>query len=156
MSIIQQTSNLSLSENWRTINIDALDPESSQNFPLFTLSPPSYPQTTLDEIRQIGQQVRQLLRGGDAEGALRGVLECVPYGADEVGKEEYARTVQEVLLGIRGNDIPAVLRGIYKGENGGESLDVLMKYLFVSLFTFFLSFFSTFHHGLRLQFGMDE
>ena len=80
----------------------------------------------------------------------------MPYGADEVGTEEYARTVQEVLLGIRGNDIPAVLRGIYKGENGGESLDVLMKYLFVSLFTFFLSFFSTFHHGLRLQFGMDE
>lgn len=30
----------------------------------------------------MGQQVKQLLRGGDAEGALRGALESAPYGGD--------------------------------------------------------------------------
>lgn len=32
-------------------------------------------------MKQTGQQVRQLLRGGDAEGALRGACESAPWGA---------------------------------------------------------------------------
>jgi actin related protein 2/3 complex subunit 5 len=82
MSIIQQHTSASLSENWRTINIDALDPESSINFDVSTLVP-ALPDVSEAEVRSIASQVRQLLRGGDSEGALRGALESAPVGARE-------------------------------------------------------------------------
>lgn len=71
--------------NWRTINIDALDPESSYNFDLSTLTPAVQPVSTSD-VQTLTGQIRQLLRGGNAEGALKGALENAPYGADEQGK----------------------------------------------------------------------
>lgn len=71
--------------NWRTINIDALDPESSYNFDLSTLTPAVQPVSTAD-VQTLAGQVRQLLRGGNPEGALRGALENPPYGADDQGK----------------------------------------------------------------------
>lgn len=71
--------------NWRTINIDALDPESAYNFDLTTLTPAVQPVSTSD-VHTLAGQIRQLSRGGDNEGALRGALENAPYGADEQGK----------------------------------------------------------------------
>lgn len=71
--------------NWRTINIDALDPDSAANFDLSTLTPALAPVSTSD-VQSLAGQIRQLLRGGDSEGALRGALENAPYGADERGK----------------------------------------------------------------------
>ena len=71
--------------NWRTINIDALDPESSYNFDLTTLTPAIIPVSTAD-VQTLSGQIKQLVRGGDHEGALRGALENAPYGADEQGK----------------------------------------------------------------------
>ena len=71
--------------NWRTINIDALDPESASNFDIASLTPGLLPVSTA-EIQQLGGQIRQLLRGGDAEGALRGALESIPYGSDVQAK----------------------------------------------------------------------
>lgn len=71
--------------NWRTINIDALDPDSAANFDLSSLTPAIQPVSTAD-VQTLAGQVKQLLRGGDQEGALRGALENAPYGADERGK----------------------------------------------------------------------
>ena len=71
--------------NWRTINIDALDPESAYNFDNASLTPGLVPVSS-GEVQSLGQQIRQLLRGGDAEGALRGALETAPYGGDGEGK----------------------------------------------------------------------
>jgi actin related protein 2/3 complex, subunit 5 len=71
--------------NWRTYNVDALDPESSANFDLSTLVPPVAPVST-QEVQSLSTQIRQLMRGGDNEGALRGALENAPYGADDRGK----------------------------------------------------------------------
>lgn len=71
--------------NWRTINIDALDPESAFNFDLTTLTPAVQPVSTAD-VQTLSGQIRQLVRGGNAEGALKGALENAPYGADEGGK----------------------------------------------------------------------
>lgn len=89
MSIIQQHTTSSLTDNWRTINIDALDPESSQNFDISTLLP-ALPDVSEAEIRQIAGQVRQLLRAGDSEGALRGACEGAPVGAtDETVKVSF-------------------------------------------------------------------
>lgn len=105
MSIIQQVTTASLTDNWRTINIDALDPESSSNFDTSTLHPAFTPVSD-NEVRTLGQQVRQLLRGGDAEGALRGALEMAPYGGNDAVKVilssrlwEYAEQILEVGIG---------------------------------------------------------
>jgi actin related protein 2/3 complex subunit 5 len=85
MSIIQSHTTASLSDNWRTINIDALDPESSQNFDITTLHS-ALPEVSEAEVRQLAGQVRQLLRGGDAEGALRGACESAPVGGPDAVK----------------------------------------------------------------------
>lgn len=129
MSIIQQVTTASLSDNWRTINIDLLDPESSSNFDTTTLHPAFAP-VSENEVRSLGQQVRQLLRGGDAEGALRGALESAPYGGDAGVKELHLQTVTEVLQSIKTSEMTPMLQRIFSTEGGSEALDVLMKYLY--------------------------
>lgn len=71
--------------NYRTINIDLLDPDSPANFDLSTLTPSVLPISTQDVQNNVNQ-IRQMLRGGDSEGALRAALEAAPYGADMKGK----------------------------------------------------------------------
>ncbi len=85
MSIIQQHTSASLSDAWRTINIDALTEDSSFNFDTSTLHPPQ-PEITEADVRGLSGQVRQLLRGGDAEGALRGCLETPVYNGTDAAK----------------------------------------------------------------------
>lgn len=85
MSIVQQHTAASLSDAWRTINIDALQEDSSLNFDTTTLHPP-LPEISETEVRQLAGQVRQLLRGGDSEGALRGCLEMPVYNGTDSAK----------------------------------------------------------------------
>lgn len=149
MSIIQQHTSATLGDAWRTINIDALDPDSSQNFDTTTLHPP-LPEVSDADVRQLNAQVRQLLRGGDAEGALRGCLEAPVYNAEDAVKEAHGQTVTEVLQSIKASDMTPMLQRIYQSDGGNELLDVLMKYLYVfmlcrplfSLSLFSLSLFS--------------
>ncbi|KAL1592483.1 hypothetical protein SLS59_009716 [Nothophoma quercina] len=115
--------------NWRTINIDALDPDSPANFDLSSLTPAVEPISTAD-VQNTAQQIRQLLRGGDNEGALQGALESAPYGADDKGKEVYLAIVLEVLQSIRQAEIAQLLSRIYSAPGGTEALDVLMKYIY--------------------------
>ncbi|KAL7624252.1 hypothetical protein AAE478_005812 [Parahypoxylon ruwenzoriense] len=129
MSIIQQHTSASLSDAWRTINIDALDPDSSQNFDTSTLHPP-LPEVGEADVRQLNAQVRQLLRGGDAEGALRGCLESPVYNASDAAKDQHMQTVVEVLQSIKASEMTPMLQRIYGSEGGSELLDVLMKYLY--------------------------
>lgn len=82
--------------NWRTINIDALDPESSYNFDLTSLTPAVQPISTAD-VQTLAGQIRQLLRGGNAEGALIGALENPPYGADEAGKVRRQQSLENPM-----------------------------------------------------------
>ncbi|KAI0873651.1 actin-related protein 2/3 complex subunit 5 [Hypoxylon argillaceum] len=129
MSIIQQHTASSLSDAWRTINIDALDPDSSQNFDTSTLHPP-LPEASEADVRALNGQVRQLLRGGDAEGALRGCLETPVYNGSEVAKDAHLQTVIEVLQSIKASEMTPMLQRIYDSESGSELVDVLMKYLY--------------------------
>ncbi|KAF2665037.1 Arp2/3 complex 16 kDa subunit ARPC5 [Microthyrium microscopicum] len=114
--------------NWRTINIDALDPDSPYNFDLSTLTPSVLPIAS-SEVQSTANQIRQLLRGGDGEGALRGALDTAPYGADERGKEIHLAAVIEILQSIRQSEMTPILNRIYGSEGGSEALDVLMKYI---------------------------
>jgi actin related protein 2/3 complex subunit 5 len=115
--------------NWRTINIDALDPDSPANFDLTSLTPAVTPISTAD-VQSLAGQIRQLLRGGDNEGALQGALENAPYGADDKGKEIHLATVIEILQSIRQSEMSPILGRIYSAPGGTEALDVLMKYIY--------------------------
>lgn len=117
--------------NYRTLNIDAYDPESPLNFPLTTLLPSSLPApSSASEAASVGQQIRQLLRSGDAEGALHGVLDTAPLGGDEGAKQVHLSTVVEVLQGIRQSEVARILAGLVQGEGGMARADCLMKYLY--------------------------
>ncbi|EON96262.1 putative arp2 3 complex subunit protein [Phaeoacremonium minimum UCRPA7] len=131
MSIIQQHTSASLSDAWRTINIDALQEDSSLNFDTSTLHPP-LPEVSESEVRQLSGQVRQLLRGGDSEGALRGCLEMPVYNGSDMVKDAHLQTVVEVLQSIKASEMTPMLQRIYGSPGGSELLDVLMKYLYVS------------------------
>lgn len=71
--------------NYRTINVDALDSEAPVNFDLSALRPAVVPVDS-SSVQHLAGQIRQLLRAGDTEGALRSALEQPPYGADDKGK----------------------------------------------------------------------
>ncbi|KAH7635780.1 actin-related protein 2/3 complex subunit 5 [Sordaria sp. MPI-SDFR-AT-0083] len=129
MSIIQQHTQATLSDAWRTINIDALTEDSSVNFDVSTLHPP-LPEISEADARAINGQVRQLLRGGDAEGALRGCLEMPVYNGSEAAKETHLHTVIEVLQSIKASEMTPMLQRIFAQQGGSECLDVLMKYLY--------------------------
>lgn len=85
MSVIREVTSASLTDAWRTINIDALQEDSSVNFDTSTLHPP-LPEAGEADVRALAGQVRQLLRGGDSEGALRGCLEFPVYNGAETAK----------------------------------------------------------------------
>ncbi|KAL3960007.1 hypothetical protein ACCO45_005124 [Purpureocillium lilacinum] len=91
---------------------------------------PPQPEISEAEVRQLAGQVRQLLRGGDAEGALRGCLETPVYNGTDGAKEAHLQTIIEVLQSIKASDMSPLLRGIYESPGGSESLDVLMKYIY--------------------------
>ncbi|KAF7536379.1 hypothetical protein G7Z17_g13053 [Cylindrodendrum hubeiense] len=129
MSIIQQHTSATLSDAWRTINIDALTEDSSLNFDTSTLHPPQ-PEISEAEVRQLAGQVRQLLRGGDPEGALRGCLETPVYNGEDAAKDAHMQTIIEVLQSIKASDMSPLLKSIYGTEGGSECLDVLMKYIY--------------------------
>ncbi|OAL29208.1 hypothetical protein AYO20_09261 [Fonsecaea nubica] len=117
--------------NWRTINVDAYDPDSALNFPLSTLLPSNLPApSTSSESAQLGQQVRQLLRAGDSLGALQSALETAPLAGDEGAKQVHLTTVLEVLQGIRQSDVSRILTEMLKQPGGAALGDTLMKYIY--------------------------
>ena len=118
--------------NYRTINVDVLDPESSVNFPMETLLPATLPPpSNSGDAANVANQVRQTLRGGDPENALKFVLDSAPLGGDDRAKEVHLAAVIDVLQGIRQGDMTRVLESVCAGEGGSERADCLMKYLYV-------------------------
>ncbi|THC95737.1 hypothetical protein EYZ11_004776 [Aspergillus tanneri] len=85
---------------------------------------------TSSDAAGVASQVRQLLRSGDSEGALRYVLDTAPLGGDDRAKEVHLATVVDVLQGIRQGEMTRVLEGVCAGDGGSERADCLMKYLY--------------------------
>ncbi|RDW86357.1 actin-related protein 2/3 complex subunit 5 family protein [Aspergillus mulundensis] len=117
--------------NYRTINIDALDPDSPQNFPIESLLPSTLPPSQgPSDAANTATQVRQLLRSGDPAAALIHVLDTAPLGGDEGAKQVHLATVIDVLQGIRQSEMGRVLAAVLEGQGGVERGDCLMKYLY--------------------------
>lgn len=98
MSVIREVNSASLTDAWRTIDIDALQEDSPANFDTSTLHPP-LPEIGEADVRALAGQIRQLLRGGDSEGALRGCLEMPVYNGADLAK---VRNGEEKGIGTRG------------------------------------------------------
>ena len=86
---------MAVNQNWRLIDVDALDPELQ--YPAELLSPPFEPVAT-STIQQGNQQCRGLLQRGENTEALRIALENVPYGGDETGKVFEAIAMSSLLV----------------------------------------------------------
>ena len=140
MSIIREHTQATLSDAWRTIDIDALEEDSPANFDTGTLSAAHQAEISEADVRQLTTQVRQLLRGGDAEGALRGCLETPVYRGTDLARDAALQTVVEVLQSIKASEMTPLLQRVYAAPGGSECLDVLMKYLWVCSSSSFLSF----------------
>jgi actin related protein 2/3 complex, subunit 5 len=117
--------------NYRTVNVDAYDPDSSLNFPISSVLPSSLPApSTSSEAASLASQIRQLLRAGDSLGALQSALETAPLAGDESAKQVHLTTVLEVLQGIRQSDVSRILNEMLKQQGGNALGDTLMKYLY--------------------------
>ncbi|UKZ56373.1 hypothetical protein TrVGV298_010209 [Trichoderma virens] len=110
MSIIQQHTAASLSDAWRTVNIDILTEDSSVNFDTSTLHPPQ-PEIAEADVRTLATQTPV-------------------YNGTDAAKEAHLQTIIEVLQSIKASDMTPLLKGIYAAPGGSELLDVLMKYIY--------------------------
>jgi len=74
---------MAATQNWRLLDVDALDPELA--YPEEYLKP-QYEPVSSSTIQQLNSQCRGLLQKGDNGEALKIALENAPYGGDEAGK----------------------------------------------------------------------
>lgn len=116
-----------VSEDWRSIDIDALEPDA--HLTKEDLLPTDIPPTTNEQVQQVANQIRSNLSSGQFQQALSLALDNVPYVADLSTKELHSKTVFEVLCSIRNNNNLNDLTGFVKSLSS-EQQDVLVKYLY--------------------------
>ncbi|KAI5958887.1 ARC15 [Candida theae] len=118
------------SEDWRKIDIDALEPEYHLSAAELV---PDLPQISQSQISSVAQQVRSQLSSGQFQQALELALDNVPYIADSPQtKELHAKTVFEILCSIKNNNNISELGKFVKNLNQ-EQQDTLVKYLYKSM-----------------------
>ncbi|KAI5954237.1 ARC15 [Candida jiufengensis] len=121
------------SEDWRKIDIDALEPEN--HLTKEELIPPNLPQYTTNQIQEIGQSIRSQLSQGKFQQALVTGLDNIPFASSPQEKEIHQRTIFEVLCSIKNNsNSPNDINNIIKGLNQ-EQQDNLIKYLYTNMST---------------------
>lgn len=118
-------------EDWRRIDIDALEPE---NHLLKEELIPDLPPTSHQEVVNTSQQARTLLSLGRFQEALTLVLDNPPYVADEESKKLHSETVCEVLLSIKNNHNTNDLSTFVKQLDTSQQ-DTLVKYLYKNMGT---------------------
>ncbi|EMG50096.1 Actin-related protein 2/3 complex subunit 5 [Candida maltosa Xu316] len=118
------------SEDWRKIDIDALEPEN--HLTKEELLPSDLPFVSYDTIQSVAGQIRSNLSSGQFQQALVLGLDNVPYSADEKTKELHSQTIFEVLCSIRNNNNLNDLSKFIKSLNS-EQQDVLIKYLYKNM-----------------------
>ncbi|MDC6271189.1 actin-related protein 2/3 complex subunit 5 family protein [Acetobacter pasteurianus] len=120
-------------EDWRRIDIDALEPEN--HLTLADLSPDSASSTkfTSSQVQSLAQQIRSQLSSGQFQQALQTALDNPPYVADSAAtKQLHAKTVFETLCSIKNNNSSQDISSFVKLLNQ-EQQDVLIKYLYRSM-----------------------
>ncbi|KAH3675800.1 hypothetical protein WICPIJ_009253 [Wickerhamomyces pijperi] len=109
-------------EDWRRIDIDALDPEN--NLTLEDLIPEVEP-VSQAELQQRVTNLRTLMSKGASKDAISLITEQPPYGADAEGKEQYLNTVIDVLTSTKQTEITQIVESLSL-----EQQNVLFKFLY--------------------------
>ncbi|CUM65389.1 uncharacterized protein PRCAT00003025001 [Priceomyces carsonii] len=118
-------------EDWRRIDIDALEPETHMSKEELI---PDLPTTLHEEIVTISKQVRSSLSLGQFLEALKLVLDNPPYVASESTKTLHTETVFEVLCSIKNNHGSNDFSGFVKQLDSTEQ-ENLIKYLYKNMNT---------------------
>ncbi|OBA19233.1 Arp2/3 complex 16 kDa subunit ARPC5 [Metschnikowia bicuspidata var. bicuspidata NRRL YB-4993] len=113
-------------EDWRRIDIDALEPENHLSKQDLV---PDLPPVTPSEIAAIAQQVKQALSLGQFLQALQAVLETPPYVSDEKTKNVHTETVFEVLVSIKNNHNTHEFSS-FVSQLSSDQQDTLVKYIY--------------------------
>lgn len=111
-------------EDWRRIDIDALDPESGR-LTAQDLIPPYLQQTDPQSVQQQISQLKAFATSGDIASAIQMATSNPPYGADDSTKALYSRAVLETLTQVRQADIANIVKQLQPQQQ-----DALIKYLY--------------------------
>ncbi|PVH13928.1 uncharacterized protein CXQ87_002047 [Candidozyma duobushaemuli] len=118
-------------EDWRRIDIDALEPENHLSKEDLV---PDLPAVSYQDIEAVSKQVKQQLSSGQFVPALQLALDNPPYVADEATKNLHAETVFEVLVSIKNNNNVNEFSNIVK-QLDSDQQDNLVKYLYKNMNT---------------------
>lgn len=113
-------------EDWRRIDIDALEPEN--HMCKLDLIPQVDP-VSHEEVVAVAQAVKQKLSQGQFVDALKEVLETPPYVSDEATKSLHTDTVFEVLASIKNNHNTSEYTS-FVSQLSDEQQDTLIKYIY--------------------------
>lgn len=111
-----------MSEDWRRIDIDALDPENT--IQPEDLIPPTDPISSA-EIQQQISNIRQYISKGSYSEAVQFATSAPPYGASPNDKESYVNTLLELFSVVKQNDIGSIVESL-----DIEQQNVLIKYIY--------------------------
>ncbi|KAI5962519.1 ARC15 [Candida pseudojiufengensis] len=120
------------SRDWRSIDIDALEPEN--HITKEELIPPNLPTYSNQEIQEVANQIRSQLSQGKFQQALELGLNNIPFGSTTQIKEIHQKTIFEIFCSIKNNISNNEIDEIIKNLNQ-EQQDNLIKYLYVNMST---------------------
>lgn len=118
-------------ENWRRIDIDALETENHLSKEELI---PDLPAVSNEEIVSLSKQCRSALSLGQFLQALTLALDTPPYVADERTKDLHTETVFEILCSIKNNHSTNDLSNFVKQLDSNQQ-DTLVKYLYKNMGT---------------------
>ncbi|GEQ72561.1 hypothetical protein JCM33374_g6248 [Metschnikowia sp. JCM 33374] len=113
-------------EDWRRIDIDALEPENHLSKQDLV---PDLPPVSHSDISSLAQQVKQALSQGKFLPALQAALDTPPYVSDEATKNLHAETVFEVLVSIKNNHNVNEFAS-FVSQLTSDQQDTLVKYIY--------------------------
>ncbi|CEP23463.1 unnamed protein product [Cyberlindnera jadinii] len=109
-------------EDWRRIDIDALDPENTMTLEELT---PEVPPVSSQEVSSKINNIRTLISKGSHGDAILLAVDEPPYGADEQSKELYLNTVIDIFSATKQTDIASIVKSLSL-----EQQNALLKYLY--------------------------
>lgn len=111
-------------EDWRRIDIDLFDPESSR-LTADDLKPLYSTQLSLEDVASRIHKLRSMISSGDYTNAVKLSVTNPPYNADNSAKSQYFQAVLDILSQVKQADILAIVKQLDKNEQ-----TVLIKYLY--------------------------
>jgi actin related protein 2/3 complex subunit 5 len=109
-------------EDWRRIDVDQYDPENQYEADEL---PNLKPNTSINDIQTLTQQLRGLIQRMDIKQALLLSIEYAPYGATQDVRDAYLQSIYEIFISVKTNDVANIINNI-----DIDALDVVVKFIY--------------------------